>query len=605
MMRFRFYFFLLLSIAFIGIFSTPFLANAYTDLECKQTIQGEHPTYRGITKTFTGVTLCTYMTGYTGNLSTIAVDKEQGVALPVNASAVTDVYLYFSGKGGGSPEDNCVGASQLCAYAEQRGNIAIVFFNRQDGKNGMLRTADSMRFFVQEAKQVLQSLGVNATRYHLAGHSAGGEQVAFAAQFLPDMQFGYSLVFDGCYGTWCDELVRYPNRGFSILYLNGGELTTAQSAIQTSPTNIRVLDIPGVTHDLVPFRCFGDHVTHDSCGVSATTVYEQGSAGGATFSDDDPQTTQQIKDEIAEILREPTPRIELPGLSFTPLDQVKNAVDKDASGSYYIHIPYLGEYLAALYRFGVAVIIILAVIVIIVSGLQYTLSQGDQGAIGSAKDRIVKAVVGMLLALLSYVIVYIINPTLVRFDSLDILYVQGIGFASDVERNPPPQTGITSNREWYFNVLGSSEQDVQSQLVTLPNFLGRKNIPVHKHAEDAFRAVQEEVDSKLPGWKGENVWTFNWRQVKGSSTMSLHAWGIAVDVNPKTCPRYEKITRNQGIEDKCDCDIPDVVVQAFLNHGFSWLGGTGYNGGKSCDAMHFELRTMYFEKAGVSEQAAR
>lgn len=47
----------------------------------------------------------------------------------------------------------------------------------------------------------------------------------------------------------------------------------------------------------------------------------------------------------------------------------------------------------------------IAVIIIVIGGLRYVLSSGDAGAIKGAKDTILYAVVGLIVALLAYAIV--------------------------------------------------------------------------------------------------------------------------------------------------------------------------------------------------------
>lgn len=47
----------------------------------------------------------------------------------------------------------------------------------------------------------------------------------------------------------------------------------------------------------------------------------------------------------------------------------------------------------------------IAVIIIVIGGLRYVLSSGDPGAIKGAKDTILYAVVGLIVALLAYAIV--------------------------------------------------------------------------------------------------------------------------------------------------------------------------------------------------------
>ncbi len=52
----------------------------------------------------------------------------------------------------------------------------------------------------------------------------------------------------------------------------------------------------------------------------------------------------------------------------------------------------------------------IAVIVIIIGGIRYTTSNGDAGAIKGAKDTILYAVVGLIVAILAYAIVsFVLN----------------------------------------------------------------------------------------------------------------------------------------------------------------------------------------------------
>jgi len=377
-----------------------------------------------------------------------------------------------------------------------------------------------------------------------------------------------------------DEIVADLASGGSNMTFVGGFYARSQPGSEQSCSSaVTDHSATGWYDYSVGFRCCAD--------PGASTYTHAGGGSTDTFVSDEDITVHA-----------PSPLIQIPGLSLSPGTTNQTKALADANNNIFIPIPFLGEYLAALYRFGVGATVLIAILMIIVGGGQYILSRGDSSGIETAKKRITQAIIGLLLSVGSYTILYFINPQLVQFTSLQVLYIPGIKFASDVELAPPPKTGIkTKGREWYFDTFGNTEKDVAIE--SIPNFLGRKNLTVNKSAVDAFTAVQAQVDKTLPGWKGEKVWAFNWRQVKGSSAMSLHAWGIAVDVNPATCPKYEKSSRGQGPDDLCDCDIPDEVIKAFLNNGFNWLGGKGFNDGKTCDAMHFELRSSYFEAKGI------
>lgn len=46
-----------------------------------------------------------------------------------------------------------------------------------------------------------------------------------------------------------------------------------------------------------------------------------------------------------------------------------------------------------------------SVIMLIIGGIRYTISQGDQGAVGNAKNTILYAVIGIVVAILAYAII--------------------------------------------------------------------------------------------------------------------------------------------------------------------------------------------------------
>lgn len=68
-------------------------------------------------------------------------------------------------------------------------------------------------------------------------------------------------------------------------------------------------------------------------------------------------------------------------------------------------------YINTIYRWGVSIVGIIAVTVIILSGIQISASGGDSEAINSAKKRILQSVVGLIVLLLSSLILHTINPT--------------------------------------------------------------------------------------------------------------------------------------------------------------------------------------------------
>jgi len=84
------------------------------------------------------------------------------------------------------------------------------------------------------------------------------------------------------------------------------------------------------------------------------------------------------------------------------------------------------KYIQTLFPFMLSVAAVLAFIMLVIGGMQYMASAGNQQTMGDAKDRMTNAVLGLLLAALSVLILRTINPELVslRFTIPNINFVK-------------------------------------------------------------------------------------------------------------------------------------------------------------------------------------
>lgn len=76
----------------------------------------------------------------------------------------------------------------------------------------------------------------------------------------------------------------------------------------------------------------------------------------------------------------------------------------------------LPDYLSKLIPIIISVAGILAVVIIVIAGLQYITAAGNTSQIASAKSRIWSAIGGLLLLISSYLILNTINPDLLKLD---------------------------------------------------------------------------------------------------------------------------------------------------------------------------------------------
>ena len=112
------------------------------------------------------------------------------------------------------------------------------------------------------------------------------------------------------------------------------------------------------------------------------------------------------------------------------------------------------------------------------------------------------------------------------------------------------------------------------------HFMGR---PLRVHEKIA--APLQRVEKRLAGQKELQRFFsplgggYNDRVIAGTDRTSAHAWGIAIDLNPKLGDywRWEK----SGWKNR----VPQAIVDAFEAEGFIW-GGRWFH----FDTMHFEYR---------------
>lgn len=81
----------------------------------------------------------------------------------------------------------------------------------------------------------------------------------------------------------------------------------------------------------------------------------------------------------------------------------------------------IASYIKIVYTFLVSITGILAAVMIMWGGFKWLTAAGNPGLIGSAKNTILGAIIGLVLALGSYTLLYFINPNLVEFKQLKLI----------------------------------------------------------------------------------------------------------------------------------------------------------------------------------------
>jgi hypothetical protein len=134
-------------------------------------------------------------------------------------------------------------------------------------------------------------------------------------------------------------------------------------------------------------------------------------------------------------------------------------------------------------------------------------------------------------------------------------------------------------------------------------------------AEDIVDIFRELYDLKYPiermvlvdeydgddnaSMEADNTSSFNYRKVDGAQHLSLHSYGLAIDINPlynpyvRTIDGEKVVTPENGskyADRSLDCeyyiDTEDACYKAFTKRGFTW-GGSWIN---SKDYQHFQKK---------------
>ncbi|MBI2551282.1 hypothetical protein HYV73_02965 [Candidatus Uhrbacteria bacterium] len=129
----------------------------------------------------------------------------------------------------------------------------------------------------------------------------------------------------------------------------------------------------------------------------------------------------------------PSLNVPIPNLNFSAI------VDKGGS----LQINFIGEYFKAVYEYLLGISLVVATVMFIIGGFQYTLSALASSQAAKGKERMKQAAIGVVLLMSTYLILYTVNPSLVFFKPLNLSKVAGIlieeqidGSGSDRNREP-------------------------------------------------------------------------------------------------------------------------------------------------------------------------
>ncbi|MBI5076805.1 TMEM14 family protein [Candidatus Falkowbacteria bacterium] len=96
-----------------------------------------------------------------------------------------------------------------------------------------------------------------------------------------------------------------------------------------------------------------------------------------------------------------------------------------------VSIPWMAQYIIAVYRYAIIIGSILAVIVIMIGGILYLTAGGIPNNVKKAGSLIFGAIIGLVLLLSSHLILNTINPNLTQLSTLSIGTIKGVEFPDE------------------------------------------------------------------------------------------------------------------------------------------------------------------------------
>lgn len=127
-------------------------------------------------------------------------------------------------------------------------------------------------------------------------------------------------------------------------------------------------------------------------------------------------------------------------------------------------IPWLAQYIRAIYNYAIAVAGILAAIVLMAGGVIWLISGGDSSKVTQAKELIFGSISGLVILASSYILLTQINPDLVTLKTIDLIQVRRLdflqngseSFSNSSNRRPCP---TDNNLVSISNIVSSSASD--------------------------------------------------------------------------------------------------------------------------------------------------
>ena len=153
--------------------------------------------------------------------------------------------------------------------------------------------------------------------------------------------------------------------------------------------------------------------------------------------------------------------------------------------------------------------------------------------------------------------------------------------------------GRVRNEAFFKKIYGNSKTEVErnlTEIIWCPKLVNQKiKVTTINGVDKIIKKLSTELDN-YPEYKKylTNIaGTFNWRKIAGTTRLSMHSFGMTIDINTKYSNywQWDCKCKNENTKLNYKNKIPEKLVAIFEKYGFIW-GGNWYH----YDTMHFEYR---------------
>ena len=153
--------------------------------------------------------------------------------------------------------------------------------------------------------------------------------------------------------------------------------------------------------------------------------------------------------------------------------------------------------------------------------------------------------------------------------------------------------GRIRNEAFFKKIYGNSKSEVENKLVDVvwcPKLVNQKiKVTSVNGIDKIVKNLSIELD-KNPAFANylKNIaGTFSWRNIAGTNRLSMHSFGMTIDINTKYSNywQWDCKCKNENAKLIYKNRIPLEIVKIFEKYGFIWGGNWMHY-----DTMHFEYR---------------